>query len=273
MSISLVIANILTVLAFFVHTFQGDKEIRSLQPKEVTALNLLGRWVMARCGWHWVSLDLLLASVILCYINFGFSPAIPTVFLLLMSIYFGSLAAVWFITISISRKFPKNYLYLGQWMLLFAIGLCVFLGYNSMNKKSIQGIVDSYYETYQQRTDWQGFLNFYAEDVVLLDYVGGYKIEGKTTFAQFFNWPDARFKKGAANALEITSQTLTENTVTTQGYFTPFSWGDIQVEAMQFTTILEFNGDGKIAKHTDWINYPGYLIDYMTKVNSNDWIE
>lgn len=158
-------------------------------------------------------------------------------------------------------------------LLVLAIPMFAYYSYFTKEYNPIEETVNVYYKVYQQRTDWPGFLNFYAEDVVLLDYVGGYKIEGKTTFAQFFNWPDPRFKKGAINALEITSQTISKNTVTTQGFFTPFTWGDIEVEAMQFTTILEFNADGKIVKHIDWINYPDYLIDYKTRVNSNDWIE
>lgn len=273
MIISLVIANILTVLAFFVHTFAGDKEIRLLEPKEGPALKLLGRWVMARCGWHWVSLDLLLASVFLLYVNLNSPEYYPTDLLLMLSVYFGCLAIVWLITVTISRRFPKNYLNLGQWILLLTIALLVFFGGTARQYTPNKSVVDAYYQTYKERTAWNEFLEFYADDVVLEDFIGGYKIEGKEAFAEFFNWDDERFKKGATNALEIVKQDLSGNTVTTQGYFTPFSWGETQVEAMQFTTILEFNEDGKIIKHTDWINYPDYLIDYSQRVNSNDWIE
>ncbi len=60
MNISLIIANILTVLAFVIHTFVGDREIRILEPQETENENFQKqeKWTMARCGWHWVSFGL-----------------------------------------------------------------------------------------------------------------------------------------------------------------------------------------------------------------------
>ncbi|MBO9699989.1 MAG: hypothetical protein J7604_07245 [Sporocytophaga sp.] len=66
------IANVLTGLAFIAHTFVGDMEISSIQPA-VTITNWNEKqeiWTMARCGWHWISFDLLCATVTLALVNF-----------------------------------------------------------------------------------------------------------------------------------------------------------------------------------------------------------
>jgi hypothetical protein len=62
------------------------------------------------------------------------------------------------------------------------------------------------------------------------------------------------------------------NKVVTTGHFTAFKWGELEIEAMQFTSILTFNSSGKIIKQVDWINYPSYLVDYNNRKNSNKWI-
>lgn len=72
MSIPILIANILTLLAFVIHTFVGDRELKINEPTEETDGNFQKRekWTMARCGWHWVSFDLLFATIGLALINF-----------------------------------------------------------------------------------------------------------------------------------------------------------------------------------------------------------
>ena len=58
-----------------------------------------------------------------------------------------------------------------------------------------------------------------------------------------------------------------------KGYFTPFKWGNAEFEAMYFTTLLNFNEQGKIIKQVDWINYPSTLVDYDNRKNANEWIQ
>lgn len=132
MSTPIVIANVLTLLAFIVHTFVGDMEIRKIEPVSENDKNHSKRlyWTMARNGWHWVSLDLLLASIGLGLINF--SDYLPNERLLLqiLAIYFIGYGVVWLIGISISKSFPKNYLKLGQWILLWLISGLIYIGIN-----------------------------------------------------------------------------------------------------------------------------------------------
>lgn len=123
-NIPILLANILTGLAFLAHTIGGDIEINSIQP----ALNINNWvvkqqiWTMARCGWHWISFDLLFASIALSLINFTNYFENKKTILQLLSLYFFGYAIVWFIVILISKSFPNNFLNLGQWILLLTIG-------------------------------------------------------------------------------------------------------------------------------------------------------
>jgi len=130
MNIPILMANILTLLAFFVHTFMGDKELKIIQPDSGAEdwSNKQEKWTMARCGWHWISFDLLFASIGLGLINFTDFFRNEETLLQILTVYFLGYAIVWIITILISKQFPKNYLKLGQWILLLAISGLIFWG-------------------------------------------------------------------------------------------------------------------------------------------------
>jgi len=137
----------------------------------------------------------------------------------------------------------------------------------------IQEATKEYYQTYQNRNDFQKFLSFYDDQVILEDIMLGERKIGKKEFAEFFDWGNPDFSKTDSLALIITDQLIQKNKVVTQGYFTPFKWGEQHFEAMHFTTILTFNAAGKITKQVDWINYPASLLDYEKRKNSNEWIK
>jgi uncharacterized membrane protein YfcA len=127
----LLVANILTFLAFVIHTFVGDRELKVILPKiDPNDFDPLEKWTMARCGWHWVSVDLLFASILLVLINFSNYFEQEQIILKLLSIYFIAYAVIWFFTILISKSFPKNFLKLGQWVLLIIIAVLLILGNN-----------------------------------------------------------------------------------------------------------------------------------------------
>ncbi len=132
MIIPLLIANILTLLAFVFHTFLGDKELKINEPTAGTdeTFQKIEKWTMARCGWHWVSFDLLFASVGLGLINFTDYFDNEKTLLQILTIYFLGYSIVWALTIAISKQFPKNYLKLGQWLLLILISGLLFYGTN-----------------------------------------------------------------------------------------------------------------------------------------------
>jgi hypothetical protein len=130
MNIALLIANVLTGLAFALHTFVGDKELKINQPAENTEnfYEKIEKWTMARCGWHWVSVDLLLATIGLGLVNFTNYFDSEKTILQLLAIYFFGYGTIWLFTIFISASFPKNYLKLGQWFLLLIIGGLIVYG-------------------------------------------------------------------------------------------------------------------------------------------------
>lgn len=129
-NIPILLANILTGLAFLAHTIGGDIEINSIQP----ALNINNWvvkqqiWTMARCGWHWISFDLLFASIALTLINFTNYFEHKKTILQLLSLYFFGYAIVWLLIILISPSFPNNFINLGQWLLLLTIGVLIKYG-------------------------------------------------------------------------------------------------------------------------------------------------
>jgi hypothetical protein len=129
-NIPILLANMLTGLAFLAHTIGGDLELRGIQP-EISINNWVEKqqiWTMARCGWHWVSYDLLFASLALAFVNFTNYFEHKKTILQLLSIYFLGYAVVWFVVILITPPFPNNFINLGQWMLLLTIGGLIVYG-------------------------------------------------------------------------------------------------------------------------------------------------
>ena len=132
MNTPILIANVLTLLAFFIHTFVGDRELKIIEPKDEEDENYLKRekWTLARSGWHWISFDLLFASIGLGVINFTEFFENEKTLLQILSVYFLGCAIVWLIGIGISKKFPKNYIKLGQWILLLTMSGLIYWGIN-----------------------------------------------------------------------------------------------------------------------------------------------
>ncbi|MDC6367029.1 MULTISPECIES: nuclear transport factor 2 family protein [Flavobacteriaceae] len=156
--------------------------------------------------------------------------------------------------------------------LFFSIVLFTFV-FGCSNPKNIKSTVDAYYETYRYRKDFEQLLSFYDDEIILEDYINGDRIEGKKALQDFLDWDNPNFKMIEPFALEISDQLIDGNKVVTKGYFSKFQWGEYEFGPMQFVTILTFNRNGKIIHHEDWINYPSNLIDYNTRVDSNDWIK
>ena len=132
MNVPILIATILTLLAFVAHTFLGDRELKLIEPKPENDEKYVKqeKWTMARSGWHLISFDLLFAAVGLTLINFTdyFDITFKKLLLEIMTIYFLGYGVAWLIGIMISRRFPKKYLKLGQWLLLWVISGLIYLG-------------------------------------------------------------------------------------------------------------------------------------------------
>lgn len=130
MNLQILIASLLTGLAFLLHTFQGDKELRLIEinPEDDTKYQKQEKWTMARCGWHWVSFDLLFATIGLVIINFTAHLENEKLLLQILAIYFFGYGVAWLLSIAISKSFPKNFLVLGQWILCWIISGLIYWG-------------------------------------------------------------------------------------------------------------------------------------------------
>jgi len=115
-------------------------------------------------------------------------------------------------------------------------------------------------------------MEFYADSIKFEDIINGDQLSGKEAIRGFFQWDNPDFKLLDSVAMIIEDEVVDLNKAITKGYFTPFEWSGIRYESMYFISILEFNKDQKIVKHTDWINYPAILVDYASRKDSNMWI-
>jgi hypothetical protein len=130
MNIFLLVANTLLLMAFIAHTFVGDGELTLNKPSN-TDMDVQKRekWIMGRCGWHIVSVDLLFATILLGLINFtNMFAGQASMLLRLLSVYFLGYAVAWLITIVISKPFPQRFLKLGQWLLLLVLSGLLYYG-------------------------------------------------------------------------------------------------------------------------------------------------
>jgi hypothetical protein len=84
---------------------------------------------MARGAFYIVSMDFLLATIGLILINFAeiFKES-QNLLQQILGIYFFMYSFGFLIVIAISKQFPKNYLKLGQWILLPIISGLIYLG-------------------------------------------------------------------------------------------------------------------------------------------------
>lgn len=124
------VASILTSMAFVIHTIGGDMELQLIQPSEgIPDWNKEQQiWTMVRCGWHWISFDLLFASVGLILITFTNVIVHKKTVLNILWFYFFGYAIQWVIVLIISKQFPDNYLKLCQWILLLSISGLIYWG-------------------------------------------------------------------------------------------------------------------------------------------------
>lgn len=158
-----------------------------------------------------------------------------------------------------------------SFILCFAIGL-IFHACSS-TESNIDKTVENYYQTFNKRQDFEKFLSFYDDKIILEDIINGDRIIGKQALSDFFDWGNPNFKSMNPNYLIIEEKMIHNNISVVKGYFSRFQWGESEFEAMHFTSILTFNKSKKIIKQVDWINYPSTLVNYEERKNSNEWIK
>lgn len=113
-------------MAFAVHSIIGGKEFRYIKPTSGGKAQEV--WVQSLSGWHWVSMDLLLAAIVLITIGASDLISSESTVLFLVSGYFFLCGLAWLGTIFVAGKKVENrYVKLTQWLLCFLIAGLAFL--------------------------------------------------------------------------------------------------------------------------------------------------
>lgn len=122
--------------------------------------------------------------------------------------------------------------------------------------KEFEDVVNSYFNTYQQRTDFKSFMSYYHEQAQFEDIIYGNHLKNKADITAFLNWQRGEFALiNSDKLLTITKQVIDKQTVVTQGYFHQFSYDEVVLGPWLFVMVHEFDSQLKIIKQTDWINY------------------
>jgi len=132
MNTILIIANVLVLLTFVIHTFAGDWEYRKIEPAQESEKRLRVFWTMGRGAFHIVSIDFLFASMGLALINFTDYFEETALLLNLLALYFLGYGIAFLATLIISRKFNNIYLKMWQWLLMLSISGLIYWG-NSLH--------------------------------------------------------------------------------------------------------------------------------------------
>ncbi|AOT10159.1 hypothetical protein S4054249_04245 [Pseudoalteromonas luteoviolacea] len=144
-----------------------------------------------------------------------------------------------------------------------------------VEKESIklEQTLERYINTYQARTDFQRFLSFYTDDVVLEDMLYGHKVTSKQQLAAFFNWnaQDVMVLDSKLTfSIEQKIVSIEGRTALLRGTFNPFLYNGKQLGPWRFTTVLHFNEQGLIHYQQDWINYyPRSFVANAPNLNLN----
>ncbi|KZN28715.1 hypothetical protein N480_08090 [Pseudoalteromonas luteoviolacea S2607] len=154
--------------------------------------------------------------------------------------------------------------------------LLVFLCACNVTPKSesaitLSEVAKQYVTAYQKRENFDEFLSYYDENVVLEDMLYGIRVNNKREFAEFFNWAAGDFKVlNNAPTFVVTQQVIDEQqrTIVLYGSFNPFVYNTNQLGPWRFTTLLKLNEDGLIYYQQDWINYfPRSFINEANNLN------
>ncbi len=130
---------------------------------------------------------------------------------------------------------------------------------------------EAFFQVYADRSDFETFLDFYAEDAVVEDIVNGDLIDGRDAIRAFFDWSNPRVVRAHDQALVLSSLVVEGRSAVARGHFTEFHYDGQPLGPWRFMIVLEFGADGKIRRQEDFINYPDALLD-PERTSSNERI-
>jgi len=139
----------------------------------------------------------------------------------------------------------------------FAVILVFVLsGCSGTEHRALADIARDYFQVYAKRSDFERFMAFYDDNARFNDIIYGERLKNKTEIVRFLDWNRGEFAVNqGSRILTVTDQLTAGNRVITRGYFHRFRYNGQLMGPWLFVIVLEFNGDNKIIKQTDWINY------------------
>lgn len=139
MNIPVLIAAIITFLAFIAHTFFGTKESLSISPRKIADksnldnFNVLERhWIQSMCAFQMITIDLLILSVMLFLISLTDLISFEKTLTLTLSVWVLLWGVAWLIQLALLTKDKKNYLHLSQWVFCFICSGLLYYGAQTM---------------------------------------------------------------------------------------------------------------------------------------------
>jgi hypothetical protein len=128
MNILVLLASILTFVAFLVHAIQGSRELPELDPQSESPDQKSDSWVQSVAGWHWVSVDLLLSAFLMGLIALTDLIPFEQGLSLILAIYFAVNGVAWLLIVLLNKKSNAQVLKLGQWIFCFLVAGLLVLG-------------------------------------------------------------------------------------------------------------------------------------------------
>ncbi len=128
-------------------------------------------------------------------------------------------------------------------------------GHAQQLSANVEQLAQQYFTLYTKREDFDSFMAFYDDNVVLEDIVYGNHIADKKALRRFFNWTDPKFSMISEHNLVLEKMIVDRYEVVATGYFPVFNYDDKPLGPWRFIIHLTFNEQGKIIHQVDWINY------------------
>ena len=127
----------------------------------------------------------------------------------------------------------------------------------------VRACAENWLDIYAERRDWGKFLDCYSDKMKFEDQRVRKYLDGRKAFAEFYDWPDERFRLADPDkpALVVHQLVVEGRTAVARGRLLPFYWGEESYDFQdEFVFWVEFDERGKIVFQRDYIPYPKGLL-------------
>ena len=135
MNIPILVAGILTFVAFLAHIIVGNKESLRVDPRRLVkgqdvsdSETVVRNWVQVMCAFQMVTIDLLVLSGLLFALSTtDLVPSRRTI-ATGIAVFFALWGVIWLLQLLLLKREAMDYLKLGQWILWFVNSGLVYWG-------------------------------------------------------------------------------------------------------------------------------------------------